>query len=45
MIQKLEYNVIDKNGIGYEPSIEDIITKLNEVIDALNQMLEKEEKK
>ena len=45
MIQKLEYNVIDKNGIGYEPSIEDIITKLNEVIDSLNQLPEQEEKK
>lgn len=45
MIQKLEYNVIDKNGICYEPSIEDIITKLNEVIDTLNQLMEKEEQK
>ena len=34
MIQKLEY--INSNGIGYAPSIGDIITKLNEVISMVN---------
>ena len=36
MIQKLEYNVIDQNGIGYEPSIEDVIAKINEIVVMVN---------
>ena len=34
MIQKLEY--INSNGIGYAPSIEDVIAKINEVITIVN---------
>lgn len=48
MIQKLEY-ITGKaeNGVYYGaiPSDAEIIAKINEVIDALNQMLGKEEKK
>lgn len=36
MIKKLEYNVIDSNGIGYEPSIEDVIAKINEIVTMIN---------
>lgn len=46
MIQKLEYETYnDGNGnvYGAIPSDAEIIAKINEVIDALNQMLKKEE--
>lgn len=48
MIQKLEYETHKaENGVYYGaiPSDTEIIAKVNEVIDALNQMLGKEEKK
>ena len=48
MIQKLEYETHeDGNGnvYGSIPSDAEIIAKVNEVIDALNQLLENEEKK
>lgn len=48
MIQKLEYETHkDGNGnvYGAIPSDAEVIAKINEVIDALNQMLEKEEVK
>lgn len=48
MIQKLEYETHKaENGVYYGaiPSDTEIIAKINEVIDVLNQMLEKEEVK
>lgn len=48
MIQKLEYETHkDGNGnvYGAIPSDVEIIAKINEVIDALNQMLNKEKQK
>lgn len=48
MIQKLEYETHkDGNGnvYGAIPSDAEIIDKINEVIDVLNQMMEKEEQK
>lgn len=39
-IEKLSHTTIDyARGIGFSTSVEDIIDKLNEVIDALNQLL------
>lgn len=48
MIRKIEY-ITGKDGngnvYGAIPSDAEIVAKINEVIDALNQMMEKEEKK
>ncbi len=39
-IEKLSHTEIDyARGIGFATSVDDIIDKLNEVIDALNQLL------
>lgn len=48
MIEKLEYETYrDGNGnvYGSIPSYAEILDKINEVIDALNQLLKKEEQK
>ena len=40
MIEKLEHTMVDYGrGIGYSVSIDDVINKLNEVIDYLNQLI------
>lgn len=48
MIQKLEYETHrDGNGnvYGAIPSDAEIISKINEIVDAINQLLDKEEQK
>lgn len=40
MIEKLEHTFIDyENGIGESIGLDDVINKLNEVIDYLNQLI------